>query len=373
MKSSNNSISFGNNTPYIESFFTIMTRAEVKAIKERLKKIDTLMKNRSHILGFIFSLGIYYVFRVIQRMCIKHCLKMKQRELNLSKVPIDVLETRENKATSIEKPPSPSMHTDSPVSLVTESLPPSPQTVEDIQPSPTSVKPADNPVSLDNQNPAPSPPETVEDIQPSPTSVKPADSPVSLENQNPAPSPPGTVEDIVLSPASHKPAEISPPQQTSPTNSPRSSTENIQNQLAEYLSKVDKSSIITLPKIKEALATKGKELFSKMDFFIYMHEIVNNPISKKAFQGISNQAIKANPMFIQLQKKIQREVGTYPKEFDKSLIKSTQDLQNNLKEYAASRGLDSKKLETLFYEVANANKKTRVTKTKELTAYMLSK
>jgi hypothetical protein len=128
-----------------------------------------------------------------------------------------------------------------------------------------------------------------------------------------------------------------------------------------------------LPKIKEALATKGKELFSKMDFFIYMHEIVNNPISKKAFQGISNQAIKANPMFIQLQKKIQREVGTYPKEFDKSLIKSTQDLQNNLKEYAASRGLDSKKLETLFYEVANANKKTRVTKTKELTAYMLSK
>ena len=89
MKSSNNSISFGNNTPYIESFFTIMTRAEVKAIKERLKKIDTLMKNRSHILGFIFSFGIYYVFRVIQRMGINQCLNMKEIELNLSKVPID--------------------------------------------------------------------------------------------------------------------------------------------------------------------------------------------------------------------------------------------------------------------------------------------
>ena len=66
-----------------------MTRAEVKAIKERLKKIDTLMKNRSHILGFIFSFGIYYVFRVIQRMGINQCLNMKEIELNLSKVPID--------------------------------------------------------------------------------------------------------------------------------------------------------------------------------------------------------------------------------------------------------------------------------------------
>jgi len=68
-----------------------MTRAEVNAIKGRLNKIDTLMKHRSHILGFIFSFGIYYGFRVIQRMCIKECLKMKQRELNLSKVPIDGL------------------------------------------------------------------------------------------------------------------------------------------------------------------------------------------------------------------------------------------------------------------------------------------
>ena len=173
-----------------------------------------------------------------------------------------------------------------------------------------------------------------------------------------------------------------PPEESSPTDSPTpfleikqtpSISKDVQEQLAAYLVKVDKATTATLLRIKNELAKEAEELSSQMDFFLYMDQIVNNPTSKKAFQGISNQNIKAKPMFIQLQKKIQREVGTYPKEFDKSLIKSNQDLQNNLKEYAASRGLDSKKLETLFYEVANANEKTRVAKTKELTAYMLSK
>gem|GEM_PF-6726333 len=242
-------------------------------------------------------------------------VKIKISEL---KTELESLETFERKAKPIDKPPSPSIPTESPVSLVNESLPPSPQTVEAIELLPTPLN---------------------------------------------------RIETL-------------PPEESSPTNSPTpfleikqtpSISKDVQEQLAAYLVKVDKATTPTLLRIKNELAKEAEQLSSQMDFFIYIDQIVNNPTSKKAFQGISNQNIKAKPMFIQLQKKIQREVGTYPKEFDKSLIKSKQDLQNNLKEYATSRGLDSKKLETLFYEVANANEKTRVAKTKELTTYMLSK
>jgi hypothetical protein len=218
-----------------------------------------------------------------------------------------------------------------------------------------------------------------------PSSSFPTEPPHSLRNESPPlfPQPVGAMIDSTQSSStSFQPIEPVLPEETSPTNSSSSSIEikttpsiskDLQKQLAAYLVKVDQAPKVKLLTMKKELAKEAEELSNQMDFFIYMNQIVNNPTSKKAFEGISTQNIKATPMFTQLQKKIQREVGTYPKGFDKSLIKSREEIQKNLQKYATSRGLDLNKLETLFYEVANATEKTRVAKTKELTSYMLSK
>lgn len=142
-------------------------------------------------------------------------------------------------------------------------------------------------------------------------------------------------------------------------------------QLGTYLARIDKSNPLALMSNKKELASTAESLSKQMDFFTYMDQVVSDPGLKKSFQGISNQAAKAQVMFTQLQKTIQRESGTYDKPYDKNQIKSPSQRMAAISNFSEQHGLNSGKLDQLLTNVANANQKTRIAETKKLIDYMM--
>ena len=148
-------------------------------------------------------------------------------------------------------------------------------------------------------------------------------------------------------------------------------SESTKQKLVNYLSTINKSGTLALVSNKKVLATQAEDLAKEMDFFTYMDQVASDPNAKTSFKGICNQSPKAKVMLTQLQKTIQRESGTYNKDYDKKQIKSPEVMRSDIEYYAQKYGLNVDELEKLVKDVSIADEKTRVVKTKALTDYMI--
>lgn len=159
----------------------------------------------------------------------------------------------------------------------------------------------------------------------------------------------------------------------SPTISPRTVIdipEKTSRRLSVYLRKIEKTGLLGLAMSKKELQREAEGLSSELSFTEYMHAVQSTPGARDSLINILNEPKKASTVLVQLQKKLQREWGTYPKEFDRSIILPETKREEIIESYALQHSLDSTRLKSLINEVANATAKDREVKTKNLTAYM---
>jgi hypothetical protein len=140
--------------------------------------------------------------------------------------------------------------------------------------------------------------------------------------------------------------------------------------LSAYLEKVNKTGLMGLAMAKKALTKDAEELSSALSFVEYMHTVRSEPGARDSLNGILHNKKKASTVLVQLQKKLQRECGTYEKDFDRSIILSESERDEATQAYAHQHGLDPVKLKGLMHEVAHATSKDREVKTVVLTEYM---
>ncbi len=141
--------------------------------------------------------------------------------------------------------------------------------------------------------------------------------------------------------------------------------------LAAYLHKIDKTSLFALGMSKKTLEAEAKALSSALTFIEYMHAVRTNPGAHDSLNGILGNRKKASTVLVQLQKKLQKECGTYNKSFDNALIIPLEIRKESIESYAKEHQLDPIKLESLMSQVAHATAEDREEKTAVLTKYMI--
>jgi hypothetical protein len=148
-------------------------------------------------------------------------------------------------------------------------------------------------------------------------------------------------------------------------------SEATKKELLDYLETINKTMPIALKLRGKELEKRANDLSDKLDFFNYMGVVSSDSKCKDSFKGILKERVKANVMLVQLQKTLQKEMGTYNKEYDKKLIKSEEKLNEEIEYYAKNNKLDADQLAKLMSEVSTADTKTRVEKTSKLISYMI--
>ena len=148
-------------------------------------------------------------------------------------------------------------------------------------------------------------------------------------------------------------------------------SEATKKELFDYLNTINKTGEIALKGRGKELEKRANDLSDKLDFFNYMGVVSSDSKCKDSFKGILKQKLKANVMLVQLQKTLQKEMGTYNKDYDKKLIKSEEKLNEEIEYYARNNKLDPDQLAQLMSEVSIADTKTRVGKTTKLISYMI--